>query len=283
MNVAEFLSTKFLMWKPTYPISLSLSLTHTDTYHSVCLSLSSMISLIPRNFHFFGTVPWLNQIRLFIGQKAVTSDTGASDKVAKNGNVEFSNWMVADYDRSVSVSRWMEGNRWVDFRVANRLARRVKWMKAVTRHFSLGYRGQCSGGEGIDFRGVHTNIGGYRKKRVARWRGGSPWEAIIKQQVVASSRKFMSDARCGTIHPFRIQFLNLLPLQVPPPTRLLFANPPFPSIDPTARGKRQLIVKKKKKGRRVINNAERGAACQPAVKVNLEPFLPPSCPYFDQD
>lgn len=93
----------------------------------------------------------------------------------------------------------------------------------------------------------------------------------------------MSDARCGTIHPFRIQFLNLLPLQVPPPTRLLFANPPFPSIDPTARGKRQLIVKKKKKGRRVINNAERGAACQPAVKVNLEPFLPPSCPYFDQD
>lgn len=32
----------------------------------------------------------------------------------------------------------------------------------------------------------------------------------------------------------------------PPPTRLLFANPPFPSIDPTARGKRQLIVKKKK-------------------------------------
>lgn len=26
------------------------------------------------------------------------------------------------------------------------------------------YRGQCSGGEGIDFRGVHTNIEGYRKK-----------------------------------------------------------------------------------------------------------------------
>lgn len=242
-----------------------------------------MVSLIPRNFHFFGTVPWLNQIRLFIGQKAVTSDTGASDKVAKNGNVEFSNWMVADYDRSVSVSRWMEGNRWVDFRVANRLARRVKWMKAVTRHFSLGYRGQCSGGEGIDFRGVHTNIGGYRKKRVARWRGGSPWEAIIKQQVVASSRKFMSDARCGTIHPFRIQFLNLPPLQVPPsPHTLAFCESAIP-IDRSHRSGETAIDCKKKKGRRVINNAERGAACQPAVKVNLEPFLPPSCPYFDQD
>lgn len=33
---------------------------------SLCLSIS-MVSLIPRNFNFFGTLPWLNQIRLFIG------------------------------------------------------------------------------------------------------------------------------------------------------------------------------------------------------------------------
>lgn len=72
------------------------------------------------------------------------------------------------------------------------------------------------------------------------------------------------------------------PASSPPPHTLAFCESAIP-IDRSHRSGETAIDCKKKKGRRVINNAERGAACQPAVKVNLEPFLPPSCPYFDQD
>lgn len=142
--------------------------------------------------------------------------------------VEFSNWMVADYDRSVSVSCWMVGNQVGRFSSRESSGQKGEMNESGHEALRSRYRGQCSGGEGIDFRGVHTNIEGYRKKRVAR---RPPWEAIIKQQVVASSRKFMSDARCGTIHRFELNFWTC-----PCSSHTLFANPPFPIDRPPLGG-----------------------------------------------
>lgn len=75
-------------------------------------------------------------------------------------------------------------------------------MKAVTRLFGLGIGASVAAAKASIFEAC---IPISRDIERREWRGG-PREAIIKQQVVASSRKFMSDARCGTIHRFELNF-----------------------------------------------------------------------------
>lgn len=211
LRLQASLVTKSLTWKLTFlhllPFSFPylspppLSLSHSHWYH-----------LFPEIFTFSGTLPWPNRNRLFNEQKAITSHRVYRRRTKwRNGIwidiVEYLNWMAATIDRYRFRPEWRQLS--VDFRAAKRLTRRVKWMKAVAKLFSPGIEASTAG-EVIDFRGVHTNRD--RKKR-ERERGSvaAAWEAIIKQQVVASSRKFMSSAPIEDDPPVLLNFNPVLP------------------------------------------------------------------------